>query len=33
MHIGLWCGNRRERDDFEDLEVDGRKILLRIVKK
>lgn len=33
MHVGFWRGNRRERDDLEDVEVDGRTILLRIVKK
>jgi len=30
---GVWQGNVREEDDFEDLGVDGRKILQFILKK
>jgi hypothetical protein len=29
----VWQGNVREEDDFEDLGVDGRKILQLILKK
>jgi hypothetical protein len=27
VHIGFWWGNPKERDHFEDLDVDGRIIL------
>jgi len=30
---GVWQGNLREEDDFEDLGVDRRKILQLILKK
>ena len=33
MHTGLWCGNLRERDLFENLGVDGRTILQQTFKK
>jgi hypothetical protein len=33
MHIGFWLGNLRERDNMEDLGVDGRMILQCMLKK
>jgi hypothetical protein len=33
VHRGFWCGDLRERDDLEDLGVDGRIILKWISKK
>jgi hypothetical protein len=32
-HIGLWWGDLRERDDLEDLGLDGRTILKWIFRK
>jgi hypothetical protein len=32
MHIKFWQGSLEERDYFEDLGVDGRIILKRILK-
>jgi hypothetical protein len=32
MHIKFWQGSLKERDYFEDLGVDGRVILKRILK-
>jgi hypothetical protein len=29
----FWWGNLRERDHFEDAGIDGRLILIRIIKK
>ena len=28
-HVEFWWGNLRKRDHFEDLGVDGKKILIR----
>ena len=33
LHTGLWWGNLRERDHFENLGIDGRIILKWIFKK
>jgi hypothetical protein len=33
MRIGFWWGDRRERNHFEDLGVDGRIVLKWIFKK
>jgi hypothetical protein len=33
MHIKFWQGSLKERDYFEDLGVDGRIILKRILEK
>jgi hypothetical protein len=33
MHRGFWLGNPKERDDLEDLGLDGNVILKRILKK
>jgi hypothetical protein len=33
MCIGLWWGNLKERDDWEDLVLDRRIILKWILKK
>jgi hypothetical protein len=33
IHRGVWWGNLRERDHLEDLEVDGRIILIWLCKK
>jgi hypothetical protein len=33
MHIGLWCGNLKERDHLEDLGVGGRRIVKYVLKK
>jgi hypothetical protein len=33
MHTGLWCGNLRERDHFEDLGVDGMIRLKDLLRK
>jgi len=32
-HTGFWCGNLRERNHLDDLEVDGKIILRWIFKK
>jgi hypothetical protein len=29
VRTGFWCGDLKERDDLEDLGVDGRTILNR----
>jgi hypothetical protein len=33
VHTGLWWGNLRERDNLEELSVDGRIILKCIFNK
>jgi len=33
VHAGFWWDNLRERDHFEDLDVDGRLIFKWIVRK
>jgi hypothetical protein len=33
VHTGLWWGNLRKRDHFEDPGLDGRIILKSILKK
>ena len=33
VHTGFWWGNLRERDHLEDLDVDGRIMLIWIFKK
>jgi hypothetical protein len=33
VHTGFWCGNLRERDHLEDLGVDRRLIIKRILEK
>jgi hypothetical protein len=33
VHTGLWWGNLRERDNLENLRVDGRIIFKWIFKK
>jgi hypothetical protein len=33
VYTGLWWGNLRERDHFENLDLDGRIILKWIFKK
>jgi hypothetical protein len=33
VHTGLWCGNLRERDHLEDLDVDGEVILMWVFEK
>ena len=33
MYRGFWWGNLRERDYLEDLGVDGRIILRKILRK
>ena len=30
MHTGLWWGHLKERDDLEDLGIDGRIVLEEI---
>jgi hypothetical protein len=32
VHTGFWWGNLRERDNWEDQDVDGRIILRRIFR-
>jgi hypothetical protein len=32
-YIGFWWGNLRERDHWGDPDVDGRIILIRILRK
>jgi hypothetical protein len=33
LHIGFWWENLRERDNLEDIDVDGRIILRWIFRK
>jgi hypothetical protein len=33
VYTGIWCGNPRERDHWEDPGVDGRIILRWILRK
>jgi hypothetical protein len=33
VHTGFWWGNMKERDHFEDLDVDGRIIQVWVFKK
>jgi hypothetical protein len=33
VHTGLWCGNLGESDHSGDLDVDGRVILMWLLKK
>jgi hypothetical protein len=33
VHTGCWCGNLKERDSLEDVDVDGKIILKQIFKK
>jgi hypothetical protein len=33
VHAGFWQGNLRERDDLEDVDVDGRIIFRCIFRK
>jgi hypothetical protein len=33
MHIGFWLENRKERDHYENLDVDGRIILEWILER
>jgi hypothetical protein len=33
VHTGFWWGDLRERDHFEDIDLDGRIILKWIFKK
>ena len=33
VHTGFWWDNQRERDHFEDLDVDGRLIFEWIFRK
>lgn len=33
VYIGFWWENRRERRHLQDLDVDGKTILNRIVRK
>jgi len=32
-HAGFWWGNLKDRDHLEDLEVDGKTILKRMLEK
>jgi len=33
MYIGFWLGNLKERENFEDLGLDGRIIIKWVFKK
>lgn len=33
MHSGFWWGNLIERNHLEDLDFDGRIILILVIKK
>jgi hypothetical protein len=33
MHIGYWWGSQKERDNWEDQDVDGWKILKWILER
>jgi hypothetical protein len=33
VHTGLWWGNLREGNNFDDLGLDGRKILKLVFNK
>jgi hypothetical protein len=33
IHAGFWWGNLKERDYLEDLDVDGKIILKRMLEK
>jgi hypothetical protein len=33
MHIGFWWGSKKERDHYEDLDVDERIILEWILER
>jgi hypothetical protein len=33
LHTGFWWGNIRQRDRFEDLNVNGRILLKLVLKK
>jgi hypothetical protein len=33
VHTGFWWGNLRERQNFEDLGVDGKRILKWVFNK
>jgi hypothetical protein len=33
MHIGFWWESQKERDDWEDLDVEGRIMLRWIFEK
>jgi hypothetical protein len=33
MHTGVWCGNLKERDHFEEAGVDGELILEWVFRK
>jgi hypothetical protein len=33
MHTGFWCGNLKERGNLENQGVDGRMILILVLRK
>jgi hypothetical protein len=33
LHTGFWWGNLRQRDHFEDPDIDGGIILIQIFKR